>query len=68
MADRFVIPKRQGSEDGVQRTRGKRQGSEAYIFHRGQLCHIGVGKDSNLYAKNDQFMREIQLRDRYGPC
>lgn len=55
MGGRFGIPKRQVSEGEVQRLWGDRK-SEPYIFHRGQPCHIGIGKDSDLCVKRDKFL------------
>lgn len=65
---RFGIPERRESEGWIQRLRGKRLGPRVYIFHRGQLCYIGVSKDSDLDTKDDQFSREIRLGDRCEPC
>lgn len=46
---------------------GKRR-SWAYILHRGQLCHVGIGEDSDLDSKDDQFLTPIQLGVGHEPC
>ena len=48
--DQFGIPKRQVSGGGVQCLWLNTE-SKAYVFHRGQFCHVGVGEDADLWAK-----------------